>query len=360
MRLTWGATNSVTNCSEIARLKNLGNWLEIEMRLVRLGRNGPDVSEMGLGCMGIVVRLWSRRRCGVHRHHPCRARGRHHHARHRRLLRFGAQRDADQGGAQGLQARARLHRGQIRRDARPGPQIPRRRWPAEFGEELSRLHAAPPWHRPCRSLPAGAARSHGADRGYDRRHRRDGAGRLRSSRRALGSVKSIRRAHAVRPIAALQIEYSLASRGIEKEILPTIRELGIALVAYGVLSRGLISDSAPASQGAGEIRTRMPRFLAENFPHNMALVRALGAIAREKNASTAQLAFAWIRSRGGDVVPLIGARRRDQLKEALGSLDVSLTAADLARIAQAVPAEAVAGIRYLPAVLAHLDSEHAG
>ena len=170
----------------------------------------------------------------------------------------------------------------------------------------------------------------------------------------------IRRAHAVHPIAALQIEYSLVSRDIEKEILPTIRELGIALVAYGVLSRGLISDGAPTSQHAGEIRTRMPRFSAENFPRNMALVRALGAIAREKNASTAQLAFAWIRSRGEDVVPLIGARRRDQLKEALGALDLRLTAADLARVAQAVPAEAVAGTRYLPAVLAHLDSEHAG
>src|SRR5262249_39800233 len=96
------------------------------------------------------------------------------------------------------------------------------------------------------------------------------------------------------------------------------------------------------------------------FPRNMALVRALGAIAREKNASTAQLAFAWIRSRGEDVVPLIGARRRDQLKEALGALDISLTPADLARIAQAVPAEAVAGARYLPAVLAHMDSQHAG
>jgi len=173
------------------------------------------------------------------------------------------------------------------------------------------------------------------------------------------SAKSIRRAHAVHPIAALQIEYSLVSRGIETEILPTIRELGIALVAYGVLSRGLISDSALASQHAGEIRTRMPRFSAENFPRNMALVRALGAIAREKNASTAQLAFAWMRSCGEDVVPLIGARRRDQLGEALGALEVRLTPADLARIAQAVPAEAVAGTRYLPAVLAHLDSEHA-
>ena len=174
------------------------------------------------------------------------------------------------------------------------------------------------------------------------------------------SAKSIRRAHAVHPIAALQIEYSLLSRDVEKEILATIRELGIALVAYGVLSRGLISDSAQASREAGEIRTRMPRFSTENFPRNMALVRALAAIAREKNASTAQLAFAWMRTRGDDIVPLVGARRRDQLREALGALDVSLTSADLARIAQAVPAEAVAGTRYLPAVLAHMDSEQTG
>jgi aryl-alcohol dehydrogenase-like predicted oxidoreductase len=174
------------------------------------------------------------------------------------------------------------------------------------------------------------------------------------------SAKSIRRAHAVHPIAALQIEYSLLSRDVEKEMLPTIRELGIALVAYGVLSRGLISDSAQASREAGEIRTRMPRFSTENFPRNMALVRALAAIAREKNASTAQLAFAWMRTRGDDIVTLVGARRRDQLREALGALDVSLTSADLARIAQAVPAEAVAGTRYLPAVLAHMDSEQTG
>lgn len=144
------------------------------------------------------------------------------------------------------------------------------------------------------------------------------------------------------------------------EILPTVRELGIALLAYGVLSRGLISDSAAASKEAGEIRTRMPRFSAENFPRNMALVRALGEIARAKNCSTAQLAFAWVRSRGDDIVPLIGARRRDQLNEALAALDVTLTAADLAHIAQAIPVEAVAGTRYLPAVLAHMDSERAG
>ena len=186
------------------------------------------------------------------------------------------------------------------------------------------------------------------------------AGYVRHIGLSEASAKSIRRAQAVHPIAALQIEYSLVSRGIEKEILPTVRELGIALVAYGVLSRGLISDGAQASKDAGEIRTRMPRFSAENFPRNMALVQALAAIAREKNASTAQLAFAWMRSRGDDVVPLVGARRRDQLSEALGAIEMTLTPADLARIAQAVPPEAVAGTRYLPAVLAHMDSEQGG
>jgi aryl-alcohol dehydrogenase-like predicted oxidoreductase len=102
------------------------------------------------------------------------------------------------------------------------------------------------------------------------------------------------------------------------------------------------------------------RFSSENFPKNIALVEGLSKIPREKGASTAQLAFAWVKLRGDDVVPLIGARRRDQLKEALGTLDVKLTPGDLVRIAQAVPTAAVAGTRYLPAVLAHMDSEHAG
>ncbi len=140
-----------------------------------------------------------------------------------------------------------------------------------------------------------------------------------------------------------------------------MRELGIALVAYGVLSGGLISDRAEAARtAASEIRTRKPRFFAENFAKNVALVEALGKIAREKGASTSQLAFAWVKSRGDDIVPLIGARRRDQFTEALGMLDLKLDAADLARIEAAVPAAAVAGTRYLPAALAHMDSEHAG
>jgi aryl-alcohol dehydrogenase-like predicted oxidoreductase len=174
------------------------------------------------------------------------------------------------------------------------------------------------------------------------------------------SAKTIRRAHAVHPIVALQIEYSLFSRGIEKEILPTLRELGISLVAYGVLSSGLISDRAEAAKHAGsELRTRRPRFADENFAANMALVDALAKIAKEKGATTVQLAFAWVKSRGKDVVPLVGARRPDQLAEALGAQNVKLTADDLARIEQAVPISAVAGTRYLPGVMAHMDSEHA-
>ena len=172
------------------------------------------------------------------------------------------------------------------------------------------------------------------------------------------SAKTLRRAHAVHPIAALQIEYSLFSRGVERDILPALRELGIALVAYGVLSGGLISNRAEAAKNANsEIRSRKPRFAAENFSKNIALVAALSKIAHEKGASTSQLAFAWVKSRGNDIVPLIGARRRDQLAEALGTLDLKLNAADLARIEAAAPATAVAGTRYLPAALAHMDSE---
>jgi aryl-alcohol dehydrogenase-like predicted oxidoreductase len=186
------------------------------------------------------------------------------------------------------------------------------------------------------------------------------AGYVRHIGLSEASAKTVRRAQAVHPIAALQIEYSLFSRGIERGILPTLRELGIALVAYGVLSNGLISDRAQAAKTApSELRTRRPRFSAENFSKNIALVEALGKIARGKNVSTQALAFAWVKSRGDDVAPLIGARRRDQLKEALRGADLKLSADELARIERAAPATAVAGARYLPAVLAHMDSEHA-
>jgi aryl-alcohol dehydrogenase-like predicted oxidoreductase len=185
------------------------------------------------------------------------------------------------------------------------------------------------------------------------------AGYVRHIGLSEASADTIRRAHKVHPIVALQIEYSLMSRGVEKTILPVLRELGIALVAYGVLSRGLIADHALTGSAGGEIRARMPRFMGDNLARNRALVTALQAIAREKGCTTAELAIAWVASRGDDVVPLIGAKRPPQLASAIAALDVKLSPADLARIEQAMPAEAVAGTRYGAPLMAHLDSEHA-
>jgi aryl-alcohol dehydrogenase-like predicted oxidoreductase len=169
---------------------------------------------------------------------------------------------------------------------------------------------------------------------------------------------TIRRAHAVHSIADLQIEYSLMSRGIETAILPTTRKLGISITAYGVLSRGLLSGRVPAASTKGDIRVvRMPRFAQGNLERNLSLVEALRRIGGEKGATPAQLAVAWIRSRGPDIVPVIGARRRAQLAESLGALDLSLTADDIARIDAAVSPNLTAGARYDPTQMAHLDSE---
>jgi len=170
---------------------------------------------------------------------------------------------------------------------------------------------------------------------------------------------TIRRAAAVAPIVDLQIEYSLVSRGIEAEILPTCRELGIGITAYGVLSRGLISGHwTKASAGGGrDFRSFSPRFQGDNLDANLGLVEALRAVAEARGVTTAQAAIAWVASRGDDIVPLIGARRRDRLAEALGALSLTLSDDDLAAIAAAVPAGAVAGTRYAEAMMAHLDSE---
>jgi len=172
-------------------------------------------------------------------------------------------------------------------------------------------------------------------------------------------AETIRRAAAVHPISDLQIEYSLISRGIERAILPTCRELGISITAYGVLSRGLISGHyrADAELRGGDVRGRMPRFQGENLRHNLALVEELREIADSKGVRVAQVAFAWVLSRGEDIVPLVGARRRDQLEEALGALDVQLTPDDLERIEQTIPPDAAAGDRYGAPQMADLDSE---
>ncbi|MEO8276279.1 MAG: aldo/keto reductase [Thermoanaerobaculia bacterium] len=172
-------------------------------------------------------------------------------------------------------------------------------------------------------------------------------------------AETIRRAHATHPVADLQIEYSLMSRGIEAEILPTCRERGIAITAYGVLSRGLLSGHWKKDQPAakGDFRAFLPRFTGKNLDHNLVLVEALKKIADEKNATVAQLAIAWALSRGEDIVPLIGARTRARLKEALGALDVHLTPEDLTQMEQAIPKGDTAGERYPKQLMVHLDSE---
>jgi aryl-alcohol dehydrogenase-like predicted oxidoreductase len=181
------------------------------------------------------------------------------------------------------------------------------------------------------------------------------AGYVRYAGISEAASASIRRANAVHPITALQIEYSLVSRGIETDILPTSRKLGIPVTAYGILSRGLLSGSKVA--GPSDIRAYLPRFHGGNLDRNRKLVEALNTIAAGKNCTASQVAIAWVMSRGADIIPLIGARRRHQLEESLRALDLELTAEDLARIESAVPASAVAGTRYSEEQMRWLDSE---
>ena len=168
---------------------------------------------------------------------------------------------------------------------------------------------------------------------------------------------TIRRAHAVHPIAGVQLEYSLMSRGIEAEILPAVRDLGIGVTAYGVLSRGLLGSRRRQPPGANDFRSHFPRFQGDNFERNLTLVEALRAIGRVRGATPAQLAIAWVLTRGTDILPLIGARTREQLTEALGALDLALTKDEVDRITRAVPVDQVAGTRYGPTQMARLDSE---
>ena len=171
------------------------------------------------------------------------------------------------------------------------------------------------------------------------------------------SADTVLRAHAVTPVCDLQIEYALVTRMIEANILPRLRAAGIAITAYGVLSRGLISDGALIGQSLSGYRTMLPRFTGDNLKRNLALVEALAKIAKARNISVAQLAIAWVLSRGDDIVPLIGARKRERLAEALGALDVTLSKEDLAAIEKAAPPGAIHGDRYMAAQMEHLDSE---
>jgi len=183
------------------------------------------------------------------------------------------------------------------------------------------------------------------------------AGYVRHIGLSEAGADTIRRAHAVHPIVDVQLEYSLVSRGIESEILPAVSELGIAVTAYGIFSRGLLTASG--TDAPGDFRAHLPRFMGENLAKNQELVAALRSIAAEHNATPVQLATAWVLAQGNNIVPLPGSRRREQLRDVLGALDLKLSSQDLHRIAEAVPASQVAGTRYDARQMNMLDSERA-
>ncbi|GGB32489.1 aldo/keto reductase [Flexivirga endophytica] len=169
--------------------------------------------------------------------------------------------------------------------------------------------------------------------------------------------ETIRRAAAVHPISDLQIEYSVLSRGIERDILDTCRELGIGITAYGVLSRGLIGTSS-ANHTADDQHSAWPRFQGENLTHNLGLIDRLQPIADRHGLTVAQLAIAWVGAQGEAVVPLVGMKRVSRVQPAVDAVTVTLSASDLAEIDSAIPADSVAGTRYPEALMSNLDSEN--
>lgn len=330
------------------------------MQTRHLGRNGPTVSALGLGCMGMsdfygpadreesLATIHAAIDAGV----TLLDTGDFYGSGHNELLigevlrdirredvfiavKFGAMRDPA-GGFVGVDARPQAVRNFLAMTLK------------RLGTDYVDLY------QPARVDPTvpieetvGAIKDM-ADAGYVRHIGLSEAG-----------AQTIRRAHAVHPIASLQIEYSLLSRGIESDILPTCRELGIAVNAYGVLSRGLLSGhwTQERSDTARDFRAHLPRFAGDNLQSNLSLVDALRAIADDKGATVAQIAIAWVVAQGDDIVPLIGARKRDRLAESLGALDVTLDSGDVSRIEAAIPKDSTAGDRYAADQMAMLDSE---
>jgi aryl-alcohol dehydrogenase-like predicted oxidoreductase len=167
--------------------------------------------------------------------------------------------------------------------------------------------------------------------------------------------ETIRRAHAVHPVADVQIEYSLISRAPEREIFPLLKELGIGVTAYGVLSRGLLSGSLPAE--TGDFRAHLPSFSGENLARNQEIVANLNRFAAQRGCTPTQIAIAWVLAKDRSFVPVIGARRRPQLADSLAAERVRLTARDVEELERLIPAEAVAGSRYDAHQMSMLDSE---
>ena len=328
------------------------------MKLRQLGRNGPEVSEIGLGCMSMsgmygpadrtesIATIHAALDAGVTLLDTGDFYGMGHNemllgealkgvARDRFLVsvKFGAMRDpAGNWGAY---------------DARPAAV---KNFLAYTLQRLGLDHID--IYRPARLDPAVPVEDTiGAIADMVQ------AGYVRHIGLSEVGPETIRRAASVHPISDLQIEYSLISRGIEDSILPVCRELGIGITAYGVLARGLISGHWQTARTPGDFRVHSPRFQEGNVERNLALVEILREIAKARNTTVAQLAIAWVAAQGDDIVPLVGARRRDRLSEALGAPDLTLTPADLAAIEQAIPKGAAAGERYDPKQMAVLDSE---
>ena len=168
-------------------------------------------------------------------------------------------------------------------------------------------------------------------------------------------LETVRRAKAVTAICDVQLEYGLATRGMEAKVLPGLEEMGVGVTAYGVLSRGLLSGSVP--NGKSDFRRFLPRYTGENYAANQGLVEALGQVAAERGVSGVQMAIAWAMRRGDGIVPVLGARKVTQLEEALGALEIRLSDEEVARLEGAVPAEKVQGTRYDKVAMTHLDSE---
>jgi aryl-alcohol dehydrogenase-like predicted oxidoreductase len=172
-------------------------------------------------------------------------------------------------------------------------------------------------------------------------------GKVRCFGMSEADAATIRRAHAVQPVTALQSEYSLWTRDLEAEVIPTLKELGIGLVPYSPLGRGFLTASVrPDSVPDDDFRANMPRFKGDAAERNYRLVEALRALAVEKGATPGQLALAWVLHQGADFVPIPGSRRIDRIAENIAAADIDLTAADLAAIENAFPKDAVAGGRY--------------
>ncbi|MFA6541374.1 MAG: aldo/keto reductase [Bacteroidota bacterium] len=174
------------------------------------------------------------------------------------------------------------------------------------------------------------------------------AGKVRFLGLSEAAPQTIRRAHKVHPITALQTEYSLWTRDVESEILPACRELGITFVAYSPLGRGFLTGkfSSVESLPGDDFRKNHPRFQGENLEKNLLLVKQIEAIAEQKKCTPAQAALAWVLAQGNDIVPIPGTKRRNYLEENIAAVSITFTAEELQRIGDAIPAGSAAGTRY--------------